>query len=406
VLVRNGGTANNIIIDRSWLHGTKHDDTVNGFLLSGITYGSIVDSYFSDFHCTSVTGFCSDAHAVGGGGGVHPGGPYKIVNNYLEASGENFLFGGAFATTTPGDIEIRHNHFFKPILWKPGVAGFIGGTSGKPFIVKNNFELKNAERVLLEGNILENVWGGFSQNGFSVLLTPKNQSPNVCPSCRVTDVTIRYNTISHVGAGFQIATALSDTGGMASAGARYSIHDLTIDDINASKYNGSGTFAAVENNWWSNVLNQVVFDHVTGFTDHRSHLLTLMDPPKDPLMGPFTLFNSIVVAGAYPVWSAGGGPTNCAHLDVPIVSLSKCFTAHTFDHNALIAVPSKYPPSQWPAGNDFPASIAVVGFVHANNGVNGDYRLLPTSPYKNAGTDGKDLGADINAIRTATAGAF
>jgi hypothetical protein len=136
---------------------------------------------------------------VGGGGGVHPGGPYKIVNNYLEASGENILFGGALATTTPGDIEIRHNHFFKPILWEPGVAGFIGGTSGKPFIVKNHFELKNAERVLLEGNILENVWGGFSQNGFSVLLTPKDQSPNLCPSCRVTDITIRYSTISHVG---------------------------------------------------------------------------------------------------------------------------------------------------------------------------------------------------------------
>jgi hypothetical protein len=88
------------------------------------------------------------------------------------------------------------------------------------------------------------------------------------------------------------------------------------------------------------------------------------------------------------------------------VSLSKCFTAYTFNHNALIAVPSKYPPSQWPAGNNFPASIAAVGFVHPNNGVNGDYRLLPTSPYKNAGTDGKDLGADINAIRHATAGAY
>src|SRR6266571_4241328 len=84
------------------------------------------------------------------------------------------------AAATPTDIEIRGNHFFKPMSWKPGEPGFVGGASGRPFIVKNLFELKNAQRVLLEGNLLENCWGGFSQNGYAVLLTPKNQS-NQCP---------------------------------------------------------------------------------------------------------------------------------------------------------------------------------------------------------------------------------
>ena len=49
--------------------------------------------------------------------------------------------------------------------------------------------------MLFEGNILENVWGGFTQTGFSVLLTAKNQSlngTNVCSACQVDDVTIRY----------------------------------------------------------------------------------------------------------------------------------------------------------------------------------------------------------------------
>jgi hypothetical protein len=50
--------------------------------------------------------------------------------------------------------------------------------------------------------------------------------------------------------------------------------------------------------------------------------------------------------------------------------------------------------------------MANVGFVNAQNGVNGNYQLSATSPYKNAGTDGKDLGADINAIMSATAGAY
>jgi hypothetical protein len=193
---------------------------------------------------------------------------------------------------------------------------------------------------------------------------------------------------------------------MASAGERFSIHDLTIDDISASKYDGSGTFAAVENGWSSNVLSQLVLDHLTGFTDPTSHMLTLFDVAAHPLMGPFSLLNSIVVAGAFPVWSAGGGSSNCAQHDVPILSLHKCFTASTFNHNALIGATSRYPPSKWPEGNDFPPSIVAVEFVHPNAGVNGDYRLLPASRFKNAGTDGKDLGADINAILLATAGAY
>jgi hypothetical protein len=41
-----------------------------------------------------------------------------------------------------------------------------------------------------------------------------------------------------------------------------------------------------------------------------------------------------------------------------------------------------------------------VGFVNA---AGGDYHLETLSPYKNVGTDGKDLGADIDALQAATA---
>ena len=86
-----------------------------------------------------------------------------------------------------------------------GQPGYVGGADGNPFIVKNLFELKNAQRVLLDGNIMENTWGGFSQAGFAILLTPKNQAGakgvHLCPVCQVTDVTVRNTTISHVGGG-------------------------------------------------------------------------------------------------------------------------------------------------------------------------------------------------------------
>jgi hypothetical protein len=51
-----------------------------------------------------------------------------------------------------------------------------------------------------------------------------------------------------------------------------------------------------------------------------------------------------------------------------------------------------------------PASAAAVRFINYNNGNGGDYHLQASSPYKGKVTDGKDLGADINAIHAATAG--
>lgn len=52
----------------------------------------------------------------------------------------------------------------------------------------------------------------------------------------------------------------------------------------------------------------------------------------------------------------------------------------------------------------FQASAASVQFVNYNGGKGGDYHLGPGSPYKNQGTDGKDLGADIDAVNSAITG--
>jgi hypothetical protein len=409
VSVKSGGTADKIVIDRVWLHGTAHDETGRGVGLNNTTNVSVVDSYLNDFHCTSVTGSCIDSQAVQGGSGIDPGGPYKIVDNFLEAAAEGVLFGGGPAAGTPADIEIRRNHFFKPLQWMPGTPGFVGGTDGRPFIVKNNFELKNAQRVLFEGNILEHSWGGFSQAGYSILLTPKNQTwgtTNVCPICQVTDVTIRYSIVRHAGAGIQIANVFSDAGGMALAGARYSIHDITLDDIRAKTYNGSGPLVLVLSNWTANPLNSVTINHITGINDPSRPMLTLGNQLSNPAMWGLNFTNNIVIAGSIPVWSAGGGSTACGYYDVPIVSLNACFSTYTFTDNALVADPLTYPPSKWPSGNYFPADINAVQFVNYNNGNGGDYHLQASSPYKNAGADGKDLGADIDMIETATAGVY
>ncbi len=401
--VVNGGTANNLILDRVWMHGTAQDETTRGVWLEGTTYVSIVDSFLTDFHCISASGACGDAQAIAGGIGSDPMGPYKIMNNFLEASGENIQFGGGNATGTPADIQVAENHMFKPLTWMKGQPGFVGGRNGNPFIVKNLFELKNAKRIVLDGNIMENSWGGFSQVGFAILITPKNQAgnngSNLCPICQVTDVTVRNGSIRHVGAGLQIANAFSDNGAVPLDGQRYSIHDIMIDDIDGGKYNGPGEFAQLSVSPGAPLLQNVTINHVTAFPSQTLFIIGDMVSTTSRMKN-VVFTNSIVNAGGFSVWSTGGGPENCAYRDNPLITFSACFANSAFAANAIIAPPAE---GSWPEKNFFPSSVATVEFVDYNGGNGGDYRLQPSSPYKGKATDGKDLGADIDVINFATA---
>lgn len=399
--------ADHLIFDRMWIHGTAQNETVRGVMFSHIRYGAVIDSYLSDFHCVAKSGGCVDSQAVAGGAGDDPMGPFKIENNFLEAAAETILLGGSGATTTPTDIEIRRNHMFKPIIWMRGQPGFVGGLDGNPFIVKNLFELKNAVRVLLEGNVLENSWGGFSQAGFAILLGPKNQAMgprSVCPTCQVTDITIRYNWISHVGGGFQMGNGLSDNGGAAKDGGRYSIHDIVVDDIQPELYSGRGLFAQISTApgvTAATPLHDVNFDHITAFPPLL--LFNIGGPRNDPRMSRLSITNSIFTTGDRQVTSTGGGvDRNCAagpgskSLDVV---LHACFTSFTFQNNIIIGGGGG-----WPKGNKSLAKLADVGFVNAKDGNGGDYRLSSASKLGHEASDQKDPGADMDAIERATMG--
>jgi hypothetical protein len=398
-----GSPWHHIVFDRLWVHGTAQDETKDGVNLNGATNVAIVDSYFTDLHCIAGGGSCTDAQAVSGGGGNIPSGPYKIENNFLEASGENILLGGAPGDVTPADIEIRRNHFFKPLVWKPDQPGFVGSESGRPYIVKNLFELKNAQRVLLEGNILENCWGGFTQAGFAVLLTPSNQAGK-CPSCQVSDVTIRYNKISHVAGVLQVATALSPREKAASSGGRrFSIHDLIVDDIDGQAYKGFGVFMLMVSA--QPPLRSVRIDHVTAFPPKT--LISILNGGSK--IEDFTVTNSLFNAGMRQLISAGGGMANCTRpRDAPIDVLNNCFANATFTHNLIIGGRKK-----WPAGNIVVEDSVAAGIRDFHDERSGIYRLCAEDGTKGckkrssglkAGTDGKDLGADVDAVEAATLG--
>jgi hypothetical protein len=387
-------TAHHLVFDRLWLHGTAQDETKGGVHLSGTTYVAVVDSYFTDFHCIAMRGSCTDAQAINGGGRDAPGGPYKIVNNFLEASGENILLGGAPGTTTPADIEIRHNHLFKPMIWKPGRPDFVGSAGNDPFIVKNHFELKNAQRVLFEGNVLENVWGGFSQTGFSILLTPANQD-NACPLCRVTDVTIRYNKIIHCASVLQFANALNKSGTSASAGERYSIHDLVVDDIDGDAYKGFGNFLTIVS--ITLPIKDVLIDHVTAFPPKA--LITILNGADHPKLANFRVTNNVFTAGVRQIASAGGGRNNCASVpgNHPADLWNSCFSNSTFTHNMIIDSKGAWPP-------DNVMVDARAAGIPDSRPVNASQYRPCSKKSKAACKNLSRVGADIDAIEKATAG--
>ena len=92
VLLKN---ADHIIFDRCWIHGSPAGEDIKGIVFEASSYIAIVDSFISDIHSkTSANG--ADSSAIGSVTGI---GPVKIVNNFIEAAGENVLWGGGRADT-------------------------------------------------------------------------------------------------------------------------------------------------------------------------------------------------------------------------------------------------------------------------------------------------------------------
>jgi hypothetical protein len=121
-------------------------------------------------------------------------GPFMVQNNYLEASGENVMFGGAnssSAANIPSDILVEGNTIAKRLEWKGQARG-----------VKNLFELKSAKRVIVRGNLFEHHWTD-AQNGYAILFTVRNDEGG-SPWAVVEDVTFEGNTVRNVENGVNI----------------------------------------------------------------------------------------------------------------------------------------------------------------------------------------------------------
>lgn len=179
-----------ITVDRCYMHGSDTQD-VRAAVVANSTNVAVIDSYISDIHQST-----SDSQAIRA---YRTPGPIKVANNFLSSTTENLMLGGAGGADNPyvpSDVEIRHNHFFKPEHWaKPGITL----PPAPQWSVKNSLEFKSARRVLVTGNVFENNWAG-AQRGYAILLTVRTSDSG--NSAVVNDVTIENNVLKNVASGF------------------------------------------------------------------------------------------------------------------------------------------------------------------------------------------------------------
>jgi len=226
--------------------------------------------------------------------------------------------------------------------------------------------------------------------------------------CRVNDITLRYNRVRNVAGVLQIANALAKTGGAPEDGGRYSIHDLFADRLHDQDFKGGGAFIILVST--QPPVHDVLIDHVTAFV--RGSLLSILDAGEK--MTNFSITNSVFAAGDRrpAIASAGGGPASCAsktqHQGGESV-LDACFNSYKFDKNLIIGGRGSFPKGNITVGS---GEAAGVRDFDSKEGVSKDPRLChakgagcsKVSPGAGAGSDGKDLGADIDAVEAAIAG--
>lgn len=332
-----------IVLDRMYVHGNSTVSFQRCVALNAAR-AAVIDSYLSDCH---AKGFDSQAIATWNGPG-----PIKIVNNYLEAAGENVMFGGAdpsISQLVPSDIEIRGNHFFKPLAWQ-----------STAWTVKNLFELKNAQRVLVEGNVFENNWVQ-AQTGYAILFQAVNQSGGA-PWSRIQDVTFRHNIVRNSANGFTILSRAGNN--VAEPTRRVLVENNVLLNIGDPALGSGGGRALL-------ILGDLEDLTVRGNTMHAKHSAVFLGGGVKTRL---TIENNIFTKSSYGLFGDAKGEGK--------VAFATYAPDGKFLNNVLALESSKV--SQYPTDNAYPARDADIGFVNLPSW---DLRLSSSSPYRSSGAN-------------------
>lgn len=351
-----------LVFDRCIVRGDPAVGGKRGIQLNARAVG-VVQSYFTDWKREA-----QDTQAMLG---WNTPGPFRIVDNHLEAAAENIMFGGAdarIADVIPSDIEICGNTFTKPLRWKEGDPAF----EGTDWSVKNLFELKVGRRVLVSGNTFEQVWAD-AQTGFAIVIKSANQDGGQ-PWAVTEHLNFVYNRIRLANNG--IAVSRTDGGSLGTNHVR--IADNLITELGDETWGGDGRLLQLLDG-----VADMQVAHNTGFGGGHSVIFDGM-----PLPG-LTLRDNIFGPTTYGVLGSGEGQgTGALEFYAP---------GGVFVGNVVVGADA----NAYPPGNSFPATLADVGFVDL---AGGDYALAPGSPHAGKASDGGDPGPAFDLLAQALAG--
>lgn len=303
-----------IIFDRCYIHGLPGKDAYRAVSICSMR-SAFIHCYISEFH---VLGGESQGILIANSPGV-----LLFEDDYIEGATENLMSGGLdvrIPGLVPSDITVRRCTFVKPMTWQ-----------GKGYKIKNLFELKNAQRVLVEENDFHNCWVD-GQVGFAVQLTARNQD-GANPWATIRDVTFVGNKFDHVTGGFNV-TGHDDLHSSQQT-QRITIRGNTFLDFNAPGLGDNGR------------VFQFIYDIVDLVVSNNSvdgvgsTPVVLTGAPYQ--MTRFVFTDNIFSRGLYGVKADGGGEGTAA--------LEQYAPGYIFLRNVLIGGGSAQ--SLYPAGNYF-----------------------------------------------------
>jgi len=415
-----------IIFDRCYIHGNDTSYIVRGVHLDG-SYAAVINSEIAD-----ISGTWQDAQAIAT---WNSPGPLAVLNNYLEATTENIIIGGAAPVvygTVPSDIVVKWNYFTKRTSWMDYPASLRS--------VKDLFETKCVRRLLLEGNVFENVWPSAWAVSTALMIRSLTGDPTggqSDDSTQANNITIRNNVIRNAG------TAITVDGWFAAGGHVYPTWPLP-----AQTYPNQMNKLLISNNliynlgpqWlrpdasalasflvMGNPTSNVTVDHNTVFNKDWGGIVYF----EEPLHTDFYFKNNIVFLdtannneGAWyeqmgfegtGVSGASGYTYQITTIPEDTVTPLTIYAGPTstvngrFQNNVLINRLgwdvndfSNSHSIHYPAGSFFPSTLNAVGFTDtANSSGYSNFALINTSPFKNAATDGQDVGVGFTQFNAA-----
>jgi len=332
-----------LVIDQVFVHGDAARGRRRGISLNSAST-TVTGSYISDIKAVG-----RDAQALCGWNGP---GPFTITNNYLEASSENILFGGAdpaIANLVPADITITGNTLRKPEAWRQ-----------ERWEVKNLLELKNARHVVIRDNTLEYNWLA-AQTGFAVLFTVRNQDGG-CPWCEVSDVVFEHNTVRHSGGAVNILGV--DNNHPSRQTRSIVIRSNVFSDIDNQRWGGSGYAFQM-----SDGPRDITIDRNTIIQEHGAGFIQVEGPP----IPGFVFTNNIVRQNVYGIAGRDHAPGND--------SLKTYFPGARFTANVIADGDA----SRYPSGNEFPSFQDLCAQMMSC--VEQVYRLKPEAKWRGVGAD-------------------